>query len=166
VPRLVPAEAQQPTCTFCVALLQQLDRQALEDHGEAAHRLGPGKGHLSDPVGGALDAWRPGMQVGQERTAVEMAPGPLLGVVVDRKLRPAFGTGKPSGFRMLGPQLDTAPVYGQLDPTHLPWRDESQQVAVELGVTYHPIVAEDLHVDPANISSGNSPTHKPEAPFF
>jgi len=104
------------------------------------------------------------MEVGQERAAVEMAPGPLLGVVVDRKLRPAFGTGKPSGFRMLGPQLDTAPVYKQLDPTHLPWSDEPQQVAVELGVTHRPIVAEDLHVDLANISSGNSPTHKPEAP--
>jgi len=37
-------------------------------------------------------------------------------------------------------------------------------VAVELGVTHHPIVAEDLHVDLANISSGNSPTQKPEAP--
>jgi EAL domain-containing protein (putative c-di-GMP-specific phosphodiesterase class I) len=93
-----------------------------------------------------------------------MAPGPFLGVVVDRKLRPAFGAGKPSALRMLHPHVDTAPVDGQLDPAHLPWSDESQQVAVELGVTHRPIVAEDLHVGLANISSGNSPTHKPEAP--
>jgi len=64
VPRLVPAEPQQPGGTFDVALFQHVDRQALEQHGEAAHRLGPREGRLAGPVGGALHAWRPGMQVG------------------------------------------------------------------------------------------------------
>jgi len=120
VPRLVPAEPQQPTSASYVTLLQHVDRQTLEQHGEPAHRLGAEEGRLSDPAGRAADTWRSGMQVGQERAPVQMAPGPLLGVVVDRKLGAAFGAAKPSALRMLRPHVDPAPVDGQLDPAHLP----------------------------------------------
>jgi len=93
-----------------------------------------------------------------------MAPGPFLAVVVDRELGAAFGAGEPSPLGMLGPHVDPAPVDRELDPAHLPGGDESQQVAVELGVTHLAIVAEDLDVVLANICSCDSPTQNPEAP--
>jgi len=104
------------------------------------------------------------MQVGQERAAVEMTPGSFLGVVIDRELCIALRASEPSALRMLGPHVHSTPVEGQLDPINLPGGDESQQVAVELGVTHLAIIAEDLDVVLANITSTTSPTQKPEAP--
>ena len=57
-----------------------------------------------------------------------------------------------------------ASIRRQLDPTHLPGGDESQQVAVQLGVTHIAILAEDPRCDLANIRSINSPTQNPEEP--
>jgi len=164
VPRFVPAEAKQPGGPLDVALFEHVDGQALEQHGEPAHRLGPGEGDLTHAMGRALDARRAGMQVGQERAAVEMAPDPLLGVVVDGQLGAALRTREPGALGMLGPHVNPAAVDRQLDAAHLPGRDESQQVAVELGVTHHAIVADTVHVDLANVSSTHSPTENPEEP--
>ena len=104
------------------------------------------------------------MQVGEERTAVEMAPGAFLSVVVDREFEVTPRAGEPRSFWMLGPDVDPPTVDGQLDPAHLPRSYESQQVPVELGVTHHTIVAEHLRTDPANVSSPGLPMQKPEAP--
>jgi len=86
MPRLVPAEPQQPGGTFDIALSQHVDSEPLEQHGEAAHRLGPRQRHLAHPVGGALDARWPCVQVGEERAAVEVPPGAFLAMVVDGEL--------------------------------------------------------------------------------
>jgi len=42
---------------------------------------------------------------------------------------------------MLDPHVDPTAFDGQLDPTHLPGFDKSQQPAVELGIAHGSIVA-------------------------
>jgi hypothetical protein len=128
--------------------------------GGSAH----GKGHPSHAVGGAVDSWRAGVQVGQEPTAVEMAPGPFLGVVVDAKLGAALWTGEPSAPHMLSPHVDPAPADRQLDPAHPPEGDPTHQASGEPGVTHGTVAANDDQSNLANISSSSSPTQNPQAP--
>jgi len=93
-----------------------------------------------------------------------MTPGSFLGVIIDGQLCTAFRASEPSALRMLGPHVHSTPVEPQLNPTHLPGGDESQQVAVELGVTHLAIVADAVQVNLSNIRSPHSPTQKPKAP--
>ena len=52
-----------------------------------------GEVYLAHPVGGASDPWGPGREPGGEPAGVEVAPGPLLGMVVEGELAPAVGAG-------------------------------------------------------------------------
>lgn len=65
---------------------------------------------------------------------------------------------------MLGPPVDPGTSDRELDPTHLPARDESQQVPVALGVEHLAMLAEDLGRDLANTRSIGAPTQNPEEP--
>jgi len=95
MPGLVPAGTQQAAGAPDVALFQHIDGQTFEEDGGPGHRLGPGQADLEHAVFGAVDPWRPGVQVGEELAAVEVGPLPFLCVVVGREIGNAHGTGKP-----------------------------------------------------------------------
>jgi hypothetical protein len=120
MPGLVPAGPQQPAGAQDVALFQHIDGQTSEEDGEPGHRLGPGQADLEHAVFGAVDPRRPGVQVGEELAAVEVAPLPFLRVVVGREIGIAHGTGKPGPLRMVNPHVDPASLSRKLDPAHLP----------------------------------------------
>jgi hypothetical protein len=104
------------------------------------------------------------VEVGQELAAVEVPPGSLLAVVIDRQQGGALRAGEPCLPWMLGPHVDALAVHRQLDAAHLPRLEQPQQVAVELGVTHPAIVAAALRPLPSNTCPLTPPTEKPEAP--
>ncbi len=81
------------------------------------------------------------MEIGEERTAVEMAKGPLFSVVVDGEDLIALRASEAGESGVFSPHVDPATLDGQLHRAHLPWSDESQQVPVEFSLTHGPIVA-------------------------
>ncbi len=140
-PALIPGKTQDPTRSHHVALLEHVDGQALEQRREPGHRLRPRKACLAHPVVGALDTRWPGVQIGQEPATVEVAPGPLLAVVVHRQRRIALRTGEANAFGVADPHVNSHLSHRQLDPIHLPRLNDTQQMAVELCVTHSAIVA-------------------------
>jgi hypothetical protein len=71
------------------------------------------------------------MQVGLIWAAVQVTPGPLLGVVVERQCLHTLGAGPPHAFRMLGPPVNALPLDVQLDTAHAPRRVQAQQVLLQ-----------------------------------
>lgn len=65
-----------------------------------------------------------------------MPPGPLFGVVIDRQLALAVRAPEPGPLGMLHPYVHAAVLGRQVDPFHLPGRDQSQQVSVQLCVSH------------------------------
>src|SRR6516165_8192622 len=102
-PGFIPARAQDGRRPGDVGLFEHVDGQTLEQGGEPAMRLGPRQAHLADPVGGAVDPRGPGMQPGHEPAAVQVPPGPLLGVVVEAELRPALRARPGPSWGVAGP---------------------------------------------------------------
>lgn len=81
------------------------------------------------------------MQERQERTRVQMSPCPLLTVVIDRQLDTAVRAQEPGPAGMFHPHIHAPVPDRQLHPAHLPRGNQSQQMAVQLGVTHTPILA-------------------------
>ena len=69
---------------------------------------------------GAVHPRRAGVQERRELAAVEVPPGPFLGVVVDGKDPVALRTGKERPLRMARPGVHALVANGELDPAHLP----------------------------------------------
>ena len=159
VPGLVPTGVQQPGSTEDVTLFEHVDGQAFEEDGEARHRLGPGQTDAEHAVLGALDPRRPGVQVGQELTGVEVAPLAFFGMVVGREHHVALGAFPAGPPRMVDPHVDPFSFCGELDPAHLPRGLETQHVAVQLGVAHNDILP------PTGRSGSEAPTENPEAPI-
>src|SRR5579859_2359965 len=79
------------------------------------------------------------MDVGHELHGVEVAPGSLLVMIVSAQLAPALRT-LPSGLgRVLEPYIDPLLLHGELDPGDVPGRLQTQDSAVQLGISHPPI---------------------------
>src|SRR5262245_47243691 len=87
-------------------------------------------------MGRALHARRPGMQVGLELAAVQMAPHPFLGMVVHRQVPLTLRTGPARGVVVARPDIHSLLRDAQLHLRHRPWTRDSQQVAVQLDVAH------------------------------
>lgn len=77
-----------------VARLQNIDRQALKQLGEASPGFGPENRHLPYSMRLTRDPGNPGMKIGEELTTVQVSPDPLLRIIKDQRLRAAFRGGK------------------------------------------------------------------------
>ena len=136
LPGLIPADPQDPRGPAHVRLPQHVDGQALEQRGEPRPGLGPGQAHLPHAMGGTLHPRRPGVQVGLELATIQMAPRPLLPVVVQGqrgrtlRARPARAVG------MAGPDLDPLLLHLQLHPEDRPRRGQPQQLPIEFDVLH------------------------------
>ena len=64
---------------------------------------------LHHPVLAAVHPWNPRMQVGLELAAVQMSPGPLLGVVVQRQRLGAVRARPHRVLGVLGPDVHALP---------------------------------------------------------
>ncbi len=120
MPLLLPAQPQQPGRAEHVALLEHVDRQPLEQHGEPGMRLGPRQLDLAHPVLRASHPRRTGVQERQERARVQMPPRPLLGVVIDRQPALAVRAGEPGPARMDHPHVHPTVLDRQLYTSHPP----------------------------------------------
>jgi len=66
-------------------------------------------------MGGALDPGRTGMEERGELARVEVAPRPLLGVVIDRQQRVALGAGEARALGVAYLYVNPLALDGQLD---------------------------------------------------
>src|SRR5205085_3355614 len=84
-PGLVPRDPQDRRSSLHRRLSQDVDRESLEEKREASMPLGPGKIDLADTVFRAAHSRWPGVKDRLELTAIEMTPGSLLAVIVQRR---------------------------------------------------------------------------------
>ena len=87
-----------------------------------------------------------------------MPPGTLLGVVVDRQLPLAVRADEPRPAGMPYPHVHPPAGSRQLDAINLPRSNQSQQMAVQLGV------AHTAGPPPSARHTQTRPTKNPEAP--
>lgn len=115
---------------------------------------------------GAVHPRRAGVQERLELAAVEVPPGPFLGVVVDGKDPVALRTGKERPLRMARPGVHALVANGELDPAHLPRGTRGPTGSGKAPCLASDMVARPFTPPPANICSPTSPTENPEAPKF
>jgi hypothetical protein len=135
-PGLIPAEPQDPRGSGHAALPQHIDGEALEEQRKSRPRLRPWHGNLNHSVFPADHPWNPRMQVGLELAAVEMAPDPRLGVIVQRQRLRAVRTRPHRVLGVLGSHVHALPCDVQLDAAHGPCRLQTQQVLIPRDVLH------------------------------
>ena len=133
-PCLVPADPEELGGRRGVGLLHHLDAPALEEGSEPAVGLSPRDSDLELAVARALHAGDPGVKVGLEGATVQVAPGPLLGVVEEGERGATLRTGPFLLGRVGSPDIHPLLLRVHLDPFHGPRRDDAQPVAIEFGV--------------------------------
>ena len=140
--RLVPRQPENLRGTGDVGLEQHVDGETLEQRGEPRAWLRPRHLDLSHAVLAAVHPRDPCVQVRQELAAVEVAPDPLLVVVVQAagdatlRARPALRLSVP------GVDVDALPLHVELDPADSPGSGEAEKVLVQLGVAHQGTVAD------------------------
>ena len=117
-PGLIPADPQDLRGSRHVALPQHFDGEALEEQRESRPRLRPWHRDLDHPVFPAGHPWDARVQMGLELAAVEMAPGPLLGVIVQRQRLGAVRARPHRVIWVLGPHVHALPCDVQMDAAH------------------------------------------------
>ena len=138
-PGLVPADARDLTRAFDrTALQDQIDDQPLQQHCEAAPRLGPRHPHLLHAMGRTLHPRNLGMQVRLKLTRVEMAPRPLCRMIEGGHRLAAVGTG-PARRLVLQPHVDPLVLGLQRDARHVPGGGDPQNRLEQLGIL-HPLL--------------------------
>ena len=81
-----------------------------------------------------------------------MPPCPFLAVLIDRQLGIAVRAEEPGPLGMFHPHIHAPVLDRQLHPAHFPRGNQSQQMAVQLGVAHSPIL-------PPSGQSTPDPTH-------
>ncbi len=147
-PALVPARLQDVRRPRDVGLFEHVDGEALEGPGEAAARLGPGKVDLAHPVGRAVDPGRPGVQPSGEPAGVEVAPGPLFGVVVERQLDFALRAGPQPALVVRDDDVHSPVLDREVDVVDEPRVDQTEHLGVELDVTHRGLHPTGLRILP------------------
>ena len=159
-PGLIPADPQDLRGSRHVALPPHIDGEALEEQRKSRPPLRPWHRDLDHSVFPAGHPWDPRMQVGLELAAVEMAPGPLLGVIVQRQRLGAVRARPHRVLRVLGPHIHSLPGDVQLDAAHGPRRLQAQQVLIQRGVLHGGLLMRSASY-PVRL-----PMRNPDAPTF
>src|SRR2546430_14611243 len=95
------------------------------------------------------------MQQRREVTAIEVAPGALLGMVIDSQLARAFRARELDPLLVLCVDINPLLFDRQIDPGDGPGRFETEQVTVEICILHPPR----LH---RRVASRRGPTEIPE----
>ena len=168
MPRLVPADAQDPGGPADVAFFQHVDRQPLKQQREARVGLGPRQAHLPHAMVRASDPRGPRVQGGHELTGVEVAPRPFGRVVVDGQLFPTRRTGPADAGRVPGPHIHAFLRHRQVDAGHRPGRFQPQPLAVQVDIAHssHPPREPSWRTARASWKLTGPWTHRPRPPHL
>jgi len=123
-------------------------------------RFCPRDPDLPDPVVGAVHPGHSSMKERLELTGVQVPPGPLRSMIVDRKRPAALRAGPRNTVLMDRINVHPLLVKIQIDPNNCPWRLETKYLAIKLGI---------LHESGPPcwmILSQRGPTENSEEPFL
>src|SRR5207245_10734182 len=129
-------ELEDPRRSPGIVLLAHVDGEALEEPREPAPGFGPRHLHLTDGMVRALDPGRPGVDPGLELHGVEMAPEPLLFVVVGGELLPALRARPEGAVAVFKIDIDALLGNVQLDTTHMPGRFQTEETPVKTRILH------------------------------
>jgi hypothetical protein len=128
---LVPGEPGQAGRSLSAALLQRLDAPPLHGHGQPRRTVRQRRPDLQRAILRTGHARKCRMQPGLVLAGVQMPPGALGRVVVDRQRRAAGRAGEDPSRGMLEPHVDTLPGIVHLHTAHPPGHRRPDQTLVE-----------------------------------
>src|SRR5262249_31602236 len=105
MPGFRPADPQDLGRAQDAGLSQDIDSQTLKQRCESTMPFGPWELHLTNAVFITFDPWRASVEDRLELATIEMAPSPLLAVVIERADYAALGTDPFMVVRMLSPDI-------------------------------------------------------------
>src|SRR4030095_6881530 len=136
VPRLIPANAEDPHRSRYVDFSQDVDREAFEQRCKPRPVFCPRKPNLANAVLGTMHARRPRMEMRLELAAVAVTPRALLRMVIGAELATASRTRPPNTLRMLHPNVHPLLVRAWADARDGPRCGQTEQVSVQFGVLH------------------------------
>ena len=132
VPGFVPRDTQDLTGPLHVRGAQNSDPQRFEQMRKPTPSLRPRQTHLLDPVLRTRHPWGPCVQIGQKLHAVQVTPGSLAQMVIDRQFLSTLRAGKPLPRRVPHIDLNTPLRDIKIDTLHRPRLAQTQQLSVQL----------------------------------
>ena len=96
----------------------------------------------------AVDPGRPGVEPGREPAGVEVAPGPLFGVVVERELDFALRAGPQPALVVRDDDVDSPVLDREVDVVDEPRVGQPEDLGVELDVTHRGLHPTGLRILP------------------